>query len=66
MNDMQINKTLSLNSVVVEEFEREVNSGDRSRVIEAMMIRFLMKYSKEERSVSPPKIKTSLAKSGVK
>lgn len=58
---MQVNKTLSLNSVVVEEFEREVDSGDRSRVIEAMMIRFLMNWSREERC-PPHMVETPIAK----
>lgn len=63
---MQIPKTLSLNIKVVEEFEREVDSGDRSRIIEAMMIRFLMEYSKED--VTPPRSRgqTPIAKKEIK
>lgn len=59
---MQVNRTISLNVKVVEEFEREVDSGDRSRIIEAMMIRFLMEYSKED--ITPPRMvgKTPIAK----
>ena len=62
---MQIPKTLSLNIKVVEEFEREVAPGDRSRIIEAMMIRFLMEYSKED--VTPPKkLGTPIAKKEIR
>lgn len=39
----------SINVKVLEEFNREVDSGKRSEVVEAMIIHFLVKYSRENK-----------------
>lgn len=40
---MQCNKTYSLNVEVVKAFEEEVEDQQRSRVLEALMIKFLIR-----------------------
>lgn len=40
---MQCNKTYSLNVEVVKAFEEEVEDQQRSRVLEALIIKFLIK-----------------------
>ena len=42
---MKTHVTLSLNVKVVEEFFNQVQSGDRSGVIEALMIQYLLNDS---------------------
>ncbi len=44
---MRVQKTYSFNHEVVEAFDKEVSSQSRSRLIEAMMIEFLVKYSRK-------------------
>ena len=43
---MKCNKTYSLNVEVVKAFEEEVDDQTRSRLIEALMIQFLVDYSR--------------------
>lgn len=45
---MKCNKTYSLNVEVVKAFEEEVESQTRSRLLEALMIEFLVKYAREK------------------
>ena len=40
---MRVHKTYSINSVVVKEFEEAVPITQRSRVLDALMIEFLVK-----------------------
>lgn len=49
---MKCNKTYSLNVEVVKAFEEEVESQTRSRLLEALMIEFLIKYTRAK-SPSP-------------
>jgi hypothetical protein len=44
---MKCNKTYSLNVEVVKAFHEEVADQTRSRLIEALMIEFLIKYTRE-------------------
>lgn len=39
----------SINVKVLEEFNREVPSGQRSEIVEALLIHFLVKYSRENK-----------------
>lgn len=55
---MKCNKTYSLNVEVVKAFEEEVDKGQWGRVIEAMMIQFLIKYAREKSPDIPPPITT--------
>lgn len=43
---MKCNKTYSFNVEVVKAFEEEVESQTRSRLLEALMIEFLIKYTR--------------------
>ena len=45
---MKCNKTYSLNVEVVKAFEEEVEDQTRSRLIEALMIQFLVEYSRRK------------------
>ncbi len=47
---MKTHVTLSLNVKVVEEFFNQVQSGDRSGVIEALMIQYLLNDSQGDLS----------------
>lgn len=46
---MQCNKTFSLNVEVVKAFEEEVEDQTRSRLIEALMIQFLVEHSRSKK-----------------
>ena len=46
---MKCNKTYSLNVEVVKEFEMEVEDQTRSRLIEALMIQFLVEHSRKKK-----------------
>jgi hypothetical protein len=39
---MRVNKTYSLNLEVIQEFEKSVPKDSRSRVLDVLMIKFLM------------------------
>ena len=43
---MKVQKTYSLNIEVVKAFDEEVDDQTRSRLIEALMIQFLVEYSR--------------------
>lgn len=58
---LKVNKTYSLNVEVVKAFDEEVEDQTRSRLLEALMIEFLVKYSRE-RQVSPDMVGSTLAK----
>ena len=45
---MKCNKTYSLNVEVVKAFEEEVEDQTRSRLIEALMIQFLVEHSRSK------------------
>lgn len=47
---MKCNKTYSLNVEVVKAFEEEVADQTRSRLIEALMIEFLIKYTRDNKT----------------
>lgn len=47
---MKCNKTYSLNVEVVKAFEEEVADQTRSRLIEALMIEFLIKYTRGDKT----------------
>ena len=48
----------SINVRVLEEFNDEVESGHRSEIVEALLIEFLIKYTREKKlpsiQVEPP------------
>ena len=46
---MKCNKTYSLNVEVVKAFEDEVKDQTRSRLIEALMIQFLVEHSRKKK-----------------
>jgi hypothetical protein len=46
---MKCNKTYSLNVEVVKAFEEEVEDQTRSRLIEALMIQFLVEHSRSKK-----------------
>lgn len=46
---MKVQKTYSLNVEVVKAFDEEVDDQTRSRLIEALMINWLVKYSREKK-----------------
>jgi len=56
---MKVQKTYSLNIEVVKAFDEEVDDQTRSRLIEALMIEFLVKYSREKNTSSPKRVKDS-------
>jgi len=45
---MKVQKTYSLNIEVVKAFDEEVDDQTRSRLIEALMVNWLVKYSREK------------------
>lgn len=44
---VKINKTYSLNMVVIQELEKEFPDLNKSRLLEALIIEYLMKYDRE-------------------
>ena len=46
---MKVHKTYSLNIEVVKAFEDEVDDQTRSRLIEALMIQFLVEHSRSKK-----------------
>ena len=44
---MKVQKTYSLNIEVVKAFDEEVDDQTRSRLIEALMIQFLVEHSRD-------------------
>lgn len=46
---MKTQKTYSLNTEVVRAFDEEVDDQTRSRLIEALMVNWLVKYSRERK-----------------
>uniref|UniRef100_A0AAT9JHW6 ORF68 n=1 Tax=Nitrosopumilaceae spindle-shaped virus TaxID=3065433 RepID=A0AAT9JHW6_9VIRU len=58
---MKCNKTYSLNVEVVKAFEEEVEDQTRSRLIEALMIEFLVKYSRERPQESHGNVDSDLS-----
>lgn len=56
---MKVQKTYSLNIEVVKAFDEEVDDQTRSRLIEALIIEFLVKYSREKKTSSPKMVGNS-------
>jgi hypothetical protein len=46
---MKVQKTYSLNIEVVKAFDEEVDDQTRSRLIEALMIQFLVEHSRSKK-----------------
>jgi len=44
---VKIHKTYSLNRTVIDEFEREFPDVNKSRLLEALIIDYLMNFSRE-------------------
>jgi hypothetical protein len=62
---MKVQKTYSLNFEVVKAFDEEVDDQTRSRLIEALMIEFLVKYSRKRNTSSSDRIEDSVSKENV-
>lgn len=61
---MKCNKTYSLNVRVVEEFEREMGDANKSELLEALMIKFLIDYSRGGRVPRGGRVKTDSSSLG--
>lgn len=60
---MRIHKTYSINSEVVKEFELEVEKNQRSRVLDALIIEYLIKIAEDSRKAPSDMVyEDSLAK----
>ena len=49
---MRINKTYSINSEVVKEFEKSVPEGKRARVIDVLMVKYLIDEGEDSNNKS--------------
>jgi len=55
---VKVHKTYSLNIKVVEAFEEELGESNKSNLLEALMIEYLIKYTRES-SGFPSDVKDS-------